>query len=163
MYHETIVLIDDMRYENEFEFVKEVGGQNCLVMRPIDQLPEADASYRGHESEEFGNYWASADQEDQDSMFNMIFVNDVPSESKVMEAGRQLFTLTMLEPMIPVALEEEDLDDVDDEDFDMEDISDSTLTELLDLFKRLKLEADEGFGLVDEDIDLEELEDEDND
>ena len=159
-YHETVVLIDDMRYENEYELVKEIGGQNILVMRP-DGLPEADAGWRDHESEEFGNYWASADEDDQDGMFNMVFVNDVASEQVVMEAGKPLFAITMLEPMIPTALEEEDLDD--DEDADTMDwtTDDPTLNELLDLFKKLKDEADIGFGLTDEDIDLEEDDDDD--
>jgi hypothetical protein len=156
-YHETVVLIDDMRYENEYELVKEIGGQNILVMRP-NGLPEADAAWRDHESEEFGNYWASADEDDQDGMFNMVFVNDVANEQVVMEAGKPLFAITMLEPMIPTALEEGDLDDDDDDTMDWH-TDDPTLNDLLDLFKKLKDEADIGFGLTDEDIDLGEDDD----
>lgn len=154
-YHETIVLIDDMRYENEFELVAGIGGQNILVVRP-DDLPEADAAYRDHESEEFANYWSSADHDDQDDMFSLVFVNDVPGQSVIMDAGRTLFALTMMESMMPLAIEEEDLDDDDDR----YETNDPTLNQLLDLFRKLKNEADIGFGLADEDIDLE---DEDND
>ena len=156
-YHETIVLIDDLRYENEYELITEIGGQVCLVMRPADQLPERDAEYRGHESENFGNFWAAAEEEDQDSMFSMIFVNDVPSEQAVMDAGVGCFTLTMMEAdnliKPAIALEEDDLgDDWDDDDED-EDFG-SAVDELMDLFRKLKDQADINFGLTDEDIDL---------
>ena len=157
-YHETIVLIDDLRYENEFDLVREVGGQVCLIMRPEGRLPEADAAWRGHESEDFGNYWASQEEAEQDGMFDMVFVNDVPSEDAVMRAGKTCFTLTMMEAMTPRwAMEEQDIDDDEDD----EDV-DSTLEELLDLFRQLKEEADEGFGLDDEDIELEDDDDEIN-
>jgi hypothetical protein len=155
-YHETIVLIDDLRYENEFDLVRETGGQVCLVMRPDGRLPEADAPWRDHESEEFGNYWASQDEAEQDGMFDMVFVNDVPSEDAVMRAGKTCFTLTMMEAMTPRhAIEEEPLDDDDD-------AVDATLDELLDLFRQLKEQADEGFGLTDENIELEDDDDEED-
>ncbi len=151
-YHETIVLIDDLRYENEFDLVREYGGQVCLVIRD-GELPEADAEWRGHESEDFGNYWTSQDEPEQDGMFDMVFVNDVPTEDHVMKTGKACFTITMMEAMVPkVAIEEDELDEEDD-------VIDATLDELLDCFRQLKEQADEGFGLVDEDIELEEDDD----
>jgi len=162
-YHETIVLIDDLRYENEYDLVREVSGQVCLVVRPDGRLPEADADWRGHESEDFGNYWSSQEEAEQDGMFDMVFVNDVPNEAAVMRAGPSCFTLTMMEAMTPKhALEEDKFeDDGADDDFEI-DTGDATLDELLDCFRQLKEQADQGFGLVDEDIELED-DDEDED
>jgi hypothetical protein len=77
-YSEAVVLIDDLRYENEYELIRNLHGHVVLVTRA--SLPEKDAEWRGHESEEFGNYWSTAEQQDREAMFSAIIDNDVESE-----------------------------------------------------------------------------------
>lgn len=149
-YHETLVLIDDLRYENEHELVARWGGQNVLILR--EDLPEADAAWRDHESEEFCNYWTTADQDSQNEMFNVIFVNDVSSEAEIERASKTLLSLTVMEALIggPSPMEEQTLGS------SMDDLEEA-LDELRRLARDLKDECDRQNG-----IELEEDEDDDD-
>jgi hypothetical protein len=145
-YHETVVLVDDLRYENEYELVRKLGGQIILILR--DELPEANAAWRGHDSEDFANYWVSASEEEQGDMFDMVMLNDVPSEQAVMKCGKMLFFMSELAAM--------DLDDkgrpaIDEEELDVAQDEDASLTDLLDLFRKLKRKVDDSFGLEEDD------------
>ena len=73
-YSEILVLIDDLRYENEFNLVRRLQGSVVLVVR--DRLPESKAKWRAHESEEFANYWTTAPLEDVEDMFDTAILND---------------------------------------------------------------------------------------
>lgn len=78
-YSEMLVLIDDLRYENEFNLIRNLQGSVVLVVR--NQLPEKNAEWRGHESEEFANYWTSADLDEVEDMFDTAILNDAEDPS----------------------------------------------------------------------------------
>jgi len=73
-YSEMLVLIDDLRYENEFNLVRRLQGSVVLVVR--DELPDQSSKWRDHESEEFANYWTTAPMEDVEDMFDTAILND---------------------------------------------------------------------------------------
>lgn len=126
-YHEAVVLIDDLRYENEYELIARLHGHVILVIR--NTLPDKDAEWRNHESEEFGNYWSTAPTVDQEGMFSTLIYNDTEGEE---EASLDIMSYQIVRLLCS---------DVFDPDLiitgSLEELP-SEMTELMDLLRRLR-------------------------
>jgi hypothetical protein len=53
-YHETVIIVDDVRYENELDLIKSWGGTTLFVdaYRRLSEAPSWKDAWRNHESEE---------------------------------------------------------------------------------------------------------------
>lgn len=89
-YSEILIIIDDLRYENEFNLIRRLQGSIVLVVR--DRLPESHADWRSHESEEFANYWTTAPLEDVEDMFDTAILNDTedPTQERLDDMAHML-------------------------------------------------------------------------
>lgn len=108
-YYETTIIIDDLRYENEYDFIKKLGGHVLLVVRP--GLPDPNAEWRGHESEEFGNYWTSQDTDNLAGVFSGVIINDAdtPDDKDIDAISNHILSFLTAEAFDPsMAIEEDD-------------------------------------------------------
>lgn len=79
IWKETIVIVDDCRYLNELNLGKQLGAKTIMISRGSRVLPEHDADWRKHESEDMANQFEAGNKDYQD-IFNYIVKNEGTKE-----------------------------------------------------------------------------------
>ena len=98
-WHETVILIDDMRFENEKDLVKEYGGKTCFVSA-MKRLTDMHAEWRQHYSEDYANAYENGHLNDEE--FDMSISNNNPDG----EASFKMVVATLAEGLCCQAEEE---------------------------------------------------------
>lgn len=78
-WRETVVIVDDCRYENELRAAAKYDGCSLFLSKGSRELPEEDAAWRAHESERLAML-TEAHAESCDSLWDWWVVNDADVE-----------------------------------------------------------------------------------
>jgi hypothetical protein len=75
LWKETVVIADDCRYLNELNLGKKINAVTVFISPGLRQIPEKDAAWRQHESEDMANQFEAGNKDYLD-IFDWIIRND---------------------------------------------------------------------------------------
>ena len=95
-HREALILVDDVRYHNELDIIKKLGGSVYFIAHGRRILEDEDAIWRDHPSEEMANFIEDGLTIDAQLMlyteFDDIIFNDYWSQEDYLEAVRKRYS-----------------------------------------------------------------------